>query len=313
MKTLQIIILLISVSFCFTNCSNFKDETIKAEDIIKSINKNKDILLIQKTITGDLDFTKIKTAYAMSNQLIIVEIQPSITFIDCKFEGKVLGFNIVNNAGYCTNFKRNLTFMKCKFADSLNFRQTTIDQTANFSQSEFDKNVSFEGAVFNGSTNYFNETIFRSDARFTNATFNGNAIFIKAVFKQLALFSKIKFEKNASFSAINFYGYTDFSNCEAMSLFTANYSFFSDRTYFNDAIFHSTADFHNIETDTIIEFKNIIFYGNTKFEKSTFKYNTTFRNTIFAIAEPDFTEVKKGEKFVMDSCKITNNSYLKIN
>jgi hypothetical protein len=300
-KTIQFLIITV-FSLILSCSSSLKTVTIKSEDVLKLLDKEKDIYLSNKTITGDLDFTKVKKNYPVSKQLIIAEVSNSVTFVDCKFEGKIIGFSSDSTLGYSTNFEKNLSFVNCEFLDEVNFRQVTINGVANFSQSIFNSKVTFEGAVFYSAANYFVETIYRDEVKFTKSTFYGYTSFLKSVFEKIAYFKKSTFYGEALFNACNFYGYTDFSSINTLSDFSINSSVFTDEVYFNYAVFQKDAEFNKIQTDTLAEFKEIIFKGNTKFNNSTFKNGTTFKNSYFTLGYPQTNDITKGDLFIVDSC-----------
>jgi len=294
---LQIIIFSILIS-----CNNKPNsEIIESDKIIQQLNRNMDIQLEGKTISDDLDFTKIDNKYIISKGLSVAEIKNSITFVDCKFEGKIIGFDISDKIGYTTYFDKNLTFINCQFMDSVNFRQITVNSLVNFSQSTFNSLATFEGAVFKNANNYFVETTFKKEAKFTKSFFYGYVSFMNSIFRNIEYFKNSVFYGDAVFSACKFNGYTDFSNINFVSDFSINYSTFSDVLYFTSSVFQKDAEFNKIETDSTAQFKDNLFYGNTKFNNSTFKNNTLFKNNYFALGNPQTNNIAKSGTFEIDS------------
>ena len=307
-KQFLIFILLFFIVSC-TNSNTLGDE-ISATQIIKLINKNQNILIIDKTIKGDLDFTKIKNTYARSQHIVVADINSSVTFINCKFEGNIIGFSVnENKSAIITIFKKNLTFTDCEFNGEINLRQNEIKGPVDFSKSIFNKKVSMEGITFWHSDNHFNNTTFNDEVKFSSSTFYGKTTFMESVFKTTTSFSKCFFMQKVNFGVCNFYGYTNFYHLNCNAQFTANYAIFHDEVYFNNSQFYNKTDFVEIFSKKSINFTDVVFYSNTKFNNSTFNNIVIFKNTIFITKKPDLDKIsiQKGTNFVLDNCYFLSN------
>ena len=307
-KQFLIIIFLFFIVSC-TN-SNTLSDNISASKIIKLINKNRDILIIDKTIEGDLDFTKIQNIHARSQQIIVADVEVSITFINCKFEGNIIGFSVNENKNaIITVFEKNFTFINCEFNGEINLRQNEIKGPVDFSKSIFNKKVSLEGITFWHSNNSFSSTTFNDEVKFSSSVFYGKTTFLESVFKSSASFSKCFFMQKVNFGVCNFYGYTNFYHLHCNAQFAANYTNFHDEVYFNNANFYSKTDFVEIYSKKSINFTDAVFYSNTKFNNSTFNNIVIFTNAIFITRKPEFDEIliQKGTNFVLDNCYYLSN------
>ena len=183
-KCLFPIILIIFALGCNTQTSNNFGDEVTAEQIVEMINTQQNVLLVDKTIKGNLDFTKTNNKYARTQNVIIADIESSITFVRCEFEDSITAFTSDKETkkGYLTIFEKNLTFSECVFREEVNLRQVEIKGLANFSKSTFEKTASFEGAVFRHHKNFFNNSTFNGEAKFTHSSFYGQVTFMNAVF-----------------------------------------------------------------------------------------------------------------------------------
>lgn len=169
-------ILLISVP-----STAFASRRVKAKDIIKDINKGKNIFYENVTINGDLDFTEIKDTEREDLKIYRSYINSSIIFINCEFEGKVTSYKKERGYIYKTMFQRNVSFKGSVFNKVVRFRNTQFMGNANFRNVKFKSDVSFRGVQFLGKA-VFKNTTFNKTVNFRNSIFSGSVTFDKADF-----------------------------------------------------------------------------------------------------------------------------------
>ena len=87
--------------------SNFED----------ALRNGTDVLVQNKTIEADLDFTKLTNPNMVSVGVLQGKIGSSVTFQNCTFKGKVVGFATDEKGNMTlTSFGRNVSFLHCVFA-----------------------------------------------------------------------------------------------------------------------------------------------------------------------------------------------------
>ncbi len=307
------ILLIIFAVGCNSNKSTNFGKEVKAEQIIELLNNGKNILLVEKTIIGDLDFTKIDNKYARTQNIIIANIENSVSFIKCKFEGNIIAFNVDDSKkGFFSIFEKNLTFSECIFKGEVNFRQTEIKGLSNFSKSTFEKKASFEGVVFNSLNTFFNDVFFEDEAKFTSSSFMGKTTFMNTNFSKKTGFNNAFFMKNVNFSSTNFKGYTNFYSIHSNSDFIINYANFHNEIIFGNSRFFGRTEFIKTFSKEKITIKDNIFYFDTKFNESTFKNKADIRNNTFIASKPelnDFT-VETTTDFEFENCYYPINKQL---
>ena len=91
MRKIKILLLL----FIFP-AAGFTQKTVTAVSIIASVNKNEPVNLTDAQVTGDLDFTRLANMKAesqnSSEKVYISTVNSAISFNNCSFTGKVLGY-----------------------------------------------------------------------------------------------------------------------------------------------------------------------------------------------------------------------------
>src|SRR6476661_6601165 len=145
MRKIKILLLLFMLP-----AAGFTQKTVTAASIIASINKNEPVNLTDAQVTGDLDFTRLANMKAesqnSSEKVYISTVNSAISFNNCSFTGKVLGyFNpdigkpfYNSNSVYNANFNADVSFQNC-----------TFEKEAAFKYSIFSAKISFAGSKFN--------------------------------------------------------------------------------------------------------------------------------------------------------------------
>lgn len=276
---------------------------INSEKIISNINNGKQIVFVEKQISGKINFSKINNIYTFTPAIAVAEVNVPITFVGCTFTDSIVGFYPDSNFAYVTIFNKPVTFIKCTFEKAVNFRQNTFNQDVVFAQCNFVEESHFEGSVFNGNTNDFKEVTYGDYVKFTNASFYGNANFMNSEFSHRVDFNNCFFNRNVSFSASNFVLTADFTNLSVNGDFKANYANFSEKAYFDNCSFYNKSDFVKIITKGAFILKNSSFYNDANFNKMQTGEKLIFSNNYF------FTTNSFDEFSVLDSCylEIENN------
>ncbi|MCK4663336.1 MAG: pentapeptide repeat-containing protein [Bacteroidales bacterium] len=304
-KLLLIIFILIFVKTgCVADNKVHKKEIIQATEILKKINKSEQIKYVNVVVKGDLDFTSANNKVIIAKGLIRVYISSPVTFVNCKFEGKVSAYkkDENDNLNYCI-FEKNLTMINCEFNDEVNFRETNFSGAVNFSSSSFDKKIIFEGAVFNNKDNYFTDCYFKDEFRGQRIFVKGNISFLKSTFVNKARFQRAVFKGNAQFGAVKFLEYTDFGSITVQNGILFNHSDFSKKAKFNNSILYGRTEFMHCQFSLIAEFKNVLFYGPVKFTETNFQDNLDLENSKFLLGIPETKDA-----VLPDSSKINLNN-----
>lgn len=264
-----------------------------AEKICNAIKNDKHIFYANKIITHDLDFTSaVNNRYIESLSSIRSDIHSSITFINCIFIGKVTAFQKKDNINHFLHFKKNVSFIKCQFRDTINFSDATIYGNAFFGHSIFNEKAIFEGIAFKGNEIFFGESTFKKDVRFPRCVFYGSVSFMRTWFKENADFQNTIFHRDAQFGVTTFNKYAGFSLTRFLSDGYFNYCKFKGKAIFNNSAFDGRCEFMDCTFDNQTGFKRITFNGKTTFSNSDFNGNTTFKQAIFLLGIPDTTQIK---------------------
>jgi len=117
--------LLILLNFA---CSPKSDPMDNLKELIKS---GKDVYVENADFSGDIDLTAFLQKNLISEGVYGAKTSSSITFNNCRFNGKVIAFRTENNASTMVSFLSNLSFINCQFNFEVNVRGCSILGTEN--------------------------------------------------------------------------------------------------------------------------------------------------------------------------------------
>lgn len=221
MKKLQMLMIFL---FLIGTGLVFGIDRVNADRIIDQINNGKDVYYKDAEIIGDLDLTSIdeitqdnpKKRSRWSTKVYSCHVKTSLSFINCVFQGKVLGYVHYNrkNKTYNAVFYKDVDFQGCEFKDDSAFKYAKFQKKANFKNTKYHKEalfkytkfstpVSFSNAGFFGSAN-FKYTPFPQIVDFDNAVFHRYANFKYTKFPSGVSFKNTKFKRDANFKYVKF-------------------------------------------------------------------------------------------------------------
>ncbi|TDH27787.1 hypothetical protein EXU57_04760 [Segetibacter sp. 3557_3] len=272
-----------------TFCASKKDtQTQNKGDMKESLRTGKDIFIENRVFTEELDITKLLDPNLVSDGIYQVKTSSSVTFKNCRFEGKVKAFsNQQDSRVTSTAFLSNVSFIQCIFNNEVNFRSSSIMGTADFTKSTFNKVANFEECTFLQNA-YFNGCTFNDDVRFQNAFFTKRANLMNTQFNKASSFQNTTFNSEVQFSVGKFRDYADFSLSKFNDNAFFNYCDFSKNASFNSSHFSRGVDFLNVNFNNT-EFKGCSFYGDTRFFQSAVQSKMDFENTFFLFGTPDLS------------------------
>ena len=180
-------------------------KTITASAIIQNINNHVAVDLANTEITGDLDLTKLdnmkpESQQASSDKVYISTVTSSISFTNCIFKGKVLGYY---NPDEGRNFVKSSTVYNTNFEAAVGFINCAFEKNVACKYSAFNDKVSFAGSRFNDEA-LFKYAKFQQGPKFNGATFNSDAVFKYVEFPAGFDFSNTTFKGNADFKYTKF-------------------------------------------------------------------------------------------------------------
>lgn len=304
--------ILMSVVMLSGSCSADKQEKtnngIPASEIIKSLNKGKPVLLKDKIITGDLDFTTIKKQGIFSSSIQITSVEQSVTFLNCIFMGKVVTNGMQSQRQVRVHFGSNLTFEACDFRADADFDNITVDGMINFTGAIFRERALFNNVTLNGRYNYF--TAISSEKHFSmqESLVNGVLDFFKAKTRGKLSFQSTEFRGIARFHNLDCDGKSEFSLTRFRDDALFTYANFTGHFNFSDAIVYGRFDMNNVELQSSAAITSTIFYRPVTFEKTSVKGEFDVSRSVFYSGKPAMLEfrtlkpddfVSQGTKFVL--------------
>lgn len=285
-----ILIIILIITGCRADTVNEVNNGIKAGSIINSINKGKAVIVLDKIITDDLNFTTIKKTEVFSTSLQTASIDVPVTFLNCIFIGKVTTNGQKDKSQVNTRFGSSITFEACDFRADANFDNTTVDGMVNFTGAIFREKALFNNVTFNGRHTYF--TAFTSEKLFSmqEARIDGAIDFFKGKATGKINFQSTDFRGLARFSDLDCNGKSDFSltNFRSDALFT--YANFGNDFRFSDACVAGKLDLISVTFQAGAWLTNSVFSGKANLTKSEAKGNFDLSGSYFMQGKPVMDE-----------------------
>lgn len=182
---------------------------IKSESIEMALSKNEKGYFRDKTIKGKLDFCK--GAGSVGN--FYSYISSTICFQNCVFEDSVVS---CTDKSSCI-FDKEVHFVNCTFKNGLDFSNSEFRTLLDMAQSNIEGQARFANTKFNKTI--FISANFQDEVIWSNSDFCGDTDFRKTFYKKGCFFQNNTFYKPVIFDKVYFYGYTEFSNIKAYSIF----------------------------------------------------------------------------------------------
>ncbi len=220
---------------------------ISAKEIFDKVDRKQAVSYENVTIEGDLDFTGLSNRELVKEgnwgggETYLASVQVPLTFRNCTFRGKVLGYRTeqklsgLNSKLFNADFNEALTFENCTFDDDAAFKYSRLRQRATFT-----------GCRFREAAN-FKYTQFKDASDFSNCAFRTHADFKYTNFGESTAFQNSRFDGTADFK----------------------YTKFGERVSFRSARFDNMADFKYTHLPNGSDFENTVFDGPTDFKYAT--------------------------------------------
>ncbi len=279
------------ILFSFCSSQNTLQQQNKG-GLKELLQSGKDVFIENQVFQEDIDLTSLLSSNLISESIYQVKTTSSITFKNCRFEGKISAFiNKTDGSVINTSFLSNLSFINCIFNNDVNFRGSSVYGLCDFTKSSFKKTANFEETTFYQNA-YFNTCIFSDEVRFQNAYFIKKANFMNSQFNKVASFQSATFNSELQFGVGKFEDFADFSLAKFNDNTLFNYCEFNKKSTFNSAYFTRNVDFINVKFQTG-EFVSTSFLGEPRFFQSSVTDSLHFDKSFFLLGSPDMSFLDK--------------------
>ncbi len=275
---------------------------ISPSAILKSIDRGKPVVVSNKIITGDLDFTSVKSRTIYSSSGETAGIGVPVTFLNCIFMGSVSCNSVNGNRSVNTRFESTLTFEACDFRKDADFSNSTVTGDVNFTEAVFREKASFNNIHFYGKVSWFTGIQAEQAFSMQEALINGSADFFKASFAGKTSFQGSDFRGTARFSNLDCVGRCDFSLVRFRDDAQFSYARFAGGLSILDSRFSGTTFLNNAGFDGQTIISGCIFNGMVSFEKSAATSGFDLSNSYFMNGRP-----KTGGLMISDLTKLNTS------
>ena len=262
----RIIIILGIFSITITSvisCNNAKDkETINAKAILDRLSEGKPVNIIDKTIEGTLDFTKLEVTHLERPNYARIYIEPGVSFYHCTFTDTIKAFNGEGTIAKAVDFEQGITIYNSSVNHPVKLREAKLGGSLNFANSIFYKAVNLEGINAQGNENVFSEAIFKDKVSFNRAKFSGNVSALQSNFEGAADFRGTDFMGDVRMGNASFGTSLAFSMCNFYNTLYLNFSSLKEARFGANKFFGKLS-LRKIKIEDTLEFDGNYFYNDT--------------------------------------------------
>ncbi len=306
----------LSIFFCLA-CSNAqsKDKSVgvkemNASEIIRLIDKGKNVSIVNAIIYDDLDFTTVEDMSVTAPNEVVVNVPVHIYFQGCVFMGRVTTCEDLMKDGKPTglrkkvHFKGEVCFFDCDFRKELKFDESEVDGNINFTKTVFNEVSSFNHILVNGTQSQFVNINANKKFMFVYNTIRGNVTFMDAQFKESVNFSGLDI-RDLIFNNVKTQGRLDISESTLHGIFQYNYGECGGDASFAFSKFLDRVSINDTKFEGEVSLERSHFFGKVKMNRSSFD-KLVVTDALF-FEEPEMKEVvKKDEDPIVVEVKQTS-------
>lgn len=182
---------------------------LSAASLQQQIKAGQPIVLRNKTIEGDVYFTKAGTIVPLNPDLQQAIIAAPIYFDNCSFTGKVVAYEQEKERAFNTRFTSVINFYNCRFEKAVDLQNALFDQGVAFNKSLFKAAVNLQAIKINGDLS-MEAAVFNSGAQFQESVIRGMFWARDAVINGQFSLQQADIWQQAFFAGIAIHGYADF-------------------------------------------------------------------------------------------------------
>src|SRR5690349_6992257 len=113
MKYYLVGLFILLITFCSSKDNSQKQNGNAMKELLQS---GKDVFIENRVFQEDIDITSLLDSNQVSEGIYQVKTSSSITFKNCRFEGKIIAFKNKNDVRLInTTFLSNVSFLQCIF------------------------------------------------------------------------------------------------------------------------------------------------------------------------------------------------------
>lgn len=259
MKIYRSILILLCVMV--SACTHAEQKEMHAKDIIKLLEKGKNVEIANKIILDDLDFTLGNHLQMLSNSQIQNVINSNVFFSNCVFMGKITTNGTKDNFPIATKFSENLIFHNCDFRGDVDFSNAVVLGAINFNKAKFRKNTSFNNLMAFSKDAYFSEIEAEGSVSMIYASFNGNLFLMDGQFQSDLSLQNITIQGKLMASGLQCTSAAEFDMMSIRGRAIFNYTNFNKQASFIQSRFFDDADFVGTTFSENANLENTYFFG----------------------------------------------------
>lgn len=228
----------LSLTSCFTFNSNSKaDKNIyTADEILDLIEKGKPLILKEKKITGNLDFTRLSSSHPISAEAYLIQIPASLYFENCIFEGDIISYFQDGQSTRISRFNSDLIFLDCRIMGNVDLSQSRFNGIFSLTQSDIEGDFTASNTIFQDITD-LKTSRFEKDLSLTYSTFQQRSNCMDLTVLGKTYLQGARYYKKSLWSNSVFEQYVDVSKVASQSSFMMDYCDFKGQLHISGSEF----------------------------------------------------------------------------
>ena len=223
MKNAVLLWIGIILAACYTSHSSTQnDKIVSAEEILGNLSAGKAIILKDRQITGDLDFTKVTSSHPISPDAQKVEVRSPIYFENCIFEGSISSYFQDEDRATICGFSSDLIFLNCRIKGDIDLSQSRFKGIFSFVKSEAVGGFKASNAIFYDITD-LNGSRFEQDLFLTYSTFQQRSNNMDLTIMGKTYLQGVHYYKESLWSNSIFEQYVDVSKLNSRGSFMMDF------------------------------------------------------------------------------------------
>ncbi|BBM83679.1 pentapeptide repeat-containing protein [Candidatus Uabimicrobium amorphum] len=266
-----------NIGSLFRDSIKLKRVEVEGEIVWDGVVASKEVTILDSTWTNSAQIQKCafeKEVFIANSNIFGLNCRESnfrgeFTMTGCRFENSAEFQNssIEDRLYVSSSYFQKVYFCNTQCKGNVEIINSTFDKLGSFKKMNIAKGFCLEGCVFNG----------RAD--FSEVRINGEFEVRRTEFFEDTFFHKAMATTNQCFENVTFSAMTDFSKASFNQVdFIQTY--FKGITHFHEAIFSEDASFLESNFENTTNFSRAIFYKKVDFTECTFKGRISFRGMI---------------------------------
>lgn len=277
-----------------------KAKEVRAEEILKTLNKGEAVMLVNAIVVGDLNFSEVKEVSISSPRQVVADVRRNVFFQNCVFLGEVSAHRKMNTeqkqavATCRTRFAGDVCFHECDFRKGLDMNGAVVCGELNLSNSIFNGDVFLNQMQARGKSVAMTEIDVKGTFDFINTVVSGDLNLMDATFAKDVSFSGLNV-CNMNLNNVQVGGRFFLSESMVNGIVMMNYAQCDGEAQFSFSRFADRVDICQTTFGALFSVEKSKFWGDVRMNGSSFASDIVTEKAVFWSA-PEMRDIVKPQE-----------------